>query len=102
MSIDPDFETKHPETGLIRGASFKGLMPTGLTFLYLSAGSNMEIRLKNTELFLVGGTLIKEKVVHLESSLPGDPFFSGRLIFSKAYFASFLTTINNLKITYAN
>lgn len=94
-AMNSSFIDDYPEMGLVKGKSFGGYVPSGLTFLFLSAGKDIRSRLKDVSVFEKSSTLIKEKVIHLETALSGDPFYSGRLIFSKEYFSQFISINQN-------
>jgi hypothetical protein len=102
-NINPEFllerfDGKHSETlnaGLTSGYNFKGLLPTGFTFLYL-VSENIDERLRALAFLREDGKLIREKIIHLEDTTPGDPPLSGRLILSHSFFQLF-TSKNNIQ-----
>ena len=93
--VKRNYPAEFPEIGL----SFKenAVIPTGLTFLFLVSGRNIEQRLKAALLLQGNTTLIKEKVIYLEEASSENVFYSGKLIFSKAYFDVF-TSIQNVNL----
>jgi hypothetical protein len=100
-SIDRDFSLEYPEIGLVNGYDFAGFVPTGLTFLFLMAGRNIEQRLNYSNLLRPDSFLFKEKVIHLERAKPSDPIHCGRLILSNSYFDLFTGNSKKEKTKYS-
>jgi len=67
------------------GHNYKGLLPTGLTFLFLMAGSNMNLRLKLQHLLSSRNVLAEHNVVSLEPHYKGEPCFSGKIMMSESF-----------------
>jgi hypothetical protein len=83
------FVSHFPQTGLLRDPALHRFIPSGLTFLFIVAGNDLEKKLSLLPLLSLNGVLIKEKVIFLEKYLPGSPFYSGKLLFSEEYFSIF-------------
>jgi hypothetical protein len=69
-----------PEFGAVSGINFSGFIPSGLTYMYLVAGYDLEARLEAQQIFTEGHVLARENVLTLESHYQGEPSLSGRLI----------------------
>lgn len=90
-NVMSDYTKEFPE--ILLANSPGGTLATGLTFLFLMAGRNTEQRLRASMVFQKDTALIKEKVLRLESTVPGNIFYSGKIILSESYFKMF-TAIN--------
>ena len=75
-----------PEFGGVKGTTYRSMMPTGETVLFLLRGSDMAERLEVMEkLFSPDSVLIKNRVLTLEEAKDGEPDMSGRLSISKDF-----------------
>lgn len=94
---------KLPQIGLIMSQKLNCLVPTGLTFLFIAGGSNIEQRLNASCLLRQENLMLKEKVIHIEPTQSGDPMYSGTLILSHTYFELFISPVQNIAlINYLN
>lgn len=78
-----------PKIGGVRGKNFRGFMPTGQTFLFLSGSDNWKDIQEAQEIFWSNNVLVKKKVLWLEDLQPGEPLMSGRIILSQDYIETF-------------
>ena len=78
-----------PKIGGVRGKNYRGFMPTGQTFLFLSGADNWKDSQDAQEIFWSSHTLGKKKVLWLEELQPGEPVMSGRIILSQDYIETF-------------
>jgi hypothetical protein len=89
-----------PEFGGVKGANYRGIIPTGETALFLLAGMQLDMRMKYA-LWLQGepvqingavkNTIFQAGVVELEEMKEGEPAMSGRLTLSQSWLTQFLT-----------
>ncbi len=80
------------ELGGVRGINFRGIMPTGFTFLYLVAGINLEKRLKLLSLLLKKNSALFEKeIILLEAPKTGDPVGAETILVHPAYLKVLIT-----------
>jgi len=80
-----------PEFGGVRGASHRGLLPTGETAQYVLAGYDLEKRLHVQKLLMVDSVLTLENIVWLDAVKEGEPAMSGRIIISAEWLNKLLT-----------
>lgn len=88
---DGDF----PLFGGLRGVQHRGILPTGETWMYFCCGDNTEQRItfiQNIPTYLSDPA----SLLIIEPSLTGEPFLSGRLVFSNLFRKQF----QNLKLVY--
>lgn len=78
-----------PKIGGVRGKNFRGFMPTGQTYLFLSGADNWKDTAEAQEIFWSNQTLGKKKVLWLEDLQSGEPIMSGRIIVSQDYIETF-------------
>ena len=74
-----------PQIGCSRGKSFRGLLPTGETVLFLLAGNDGAKRIQVQQLFSADHWFAKDHVVWLEQVPEGEPRMSGRIILSQDF-----------------
>lgn len=80
-----------PLIGCVKGAQFRGLLPTGETFLFLLGGLDLSDRIQKMPLLGEEHLFAKRQVLWLESPPEGEPTMSGRLVLSQEYIDLFLT-----------
>lgn len=85
----------YPPMGGVRGANFRGFIPTGETALFILAGEDPGKRLEVQTLFDKNHLFATNQVLRIEEAPAGEPHFSGRLVLSGEYLELFL----NGKIT---
>lgn len=68
-----------PEFGGVRGASHRGLLPTGETAQFILAGDDLEKRLEVQRLFSSDHWFARERILWLEPVPAGEPVMSGRI-----------------------
>lgn len=78
-----------PKIGGVRGKNFRGFLPTGQTFLFLSGTDNWKDSQDAQEIFWSSHMLGKKKVLWLEDLQTGEPYMSGRIILSQDYIETF-------------
>ncbi len=83
---DGDF----PQLGGVRGKQHRGFLPTGETFLFLIAASNIEKRFTAQHLFHEGHFFSKQRIVYLEAPQSGEPLMSGKLTLAQDYVDLFI------------
>jgi len=74
----------YPLAGGIRGTQHRGIMPTGETWMYCCCGRDTDKRvgfIQSIPQYLSTPSAL----LNIEPALPGEPFLSGRLVFS-SYF----------------
>ena len=69
-----------PEFGGVKGASHRGILPTGETAQFILAGNDIEKRLEVQGILGSDHWFMKEHILWLESVREGEPAMSGRLI----------------------
>jgi len=75
-----------PALGGVKGANYRGFLPTGETVQFLLGGStNLNRRLEVQRIFGSGHFFNKERILYLEEMKPGEPVSSGRLILDPEY-----------------
>ncbi len=77
-------EGDFPMIGGVRGTQHRGIMPTGETWMYCCCKSNLDKRMafiQSIPQYLQHPTAL----LNIEAAQPGEPFLSGRLVFS-SYF----------------
>ncbi|MDF2188605.1 ATP-binding protein [Paraflavitalea sp. CAU 1676] len=77
-------EGDFPLAGGIRGNQHRGIMPTGETWMYCCCGNDTAKRVEFIQTIPVYLSL-PNSLLNIEAALPGEPFLSGRLVFS-SYF----------------
>lgn len=80
-----------PLIGCVKGTQFRGLLPTGETFLFLLAGLDLSARIQKMPLLGEDHLFAKRQVLWLEAPPEGEPSMSGRLVLSQEYIDLFLT-----------
>lgn len=81
--------------GKISGEMFKGLLPTGLLYLYLMAGNNMSIRLELIgKIFSNSFYLIHQDIIRPLPVSEAEPILSNVIVMDKGYLLKFITNIN--------
>lgn len=71
-----------PALGGVKGANYRGFLPTGDTVLFLLGGSGGDLR-RRLDVQRVFGSqhfFVKERILYLEDMKPGEPISSGKLI----------------------
>jgi AAA+ superfamily predicted ATPase len=69
-----------PEFGGVKGASHRGLLPTGETAQFILAGRNLEKRLEIQRLLSSDHWFARQHLLWLEPVPTGEPVMSGRLV----------------------
>ncbi|MEE4000770.1 ATP-binding protein [Tenacibaculum sp. FZY0031] len=80
-----------PEFGGVKGKSYRGILPTVETALYILSGNYIVNRLLNRAYILYENRLIKNKIIVVEKVSEGEPLTSAKLILSEEYTHLFLT-----------
>jgi len=80
-----------PLIGCVKGTQFRGLLPTGDTFLFLMAGLDLSARIEKMQLFSESHFYAKRHVLWLETPQEGEPATSGKIVMSQEYIDLFLT-----------
>jgi AAA+ superfamily predicted ATPase len=80
-----------PQFGGQRGKNHRGFLPTGETVLFILAGNDLEKRFECEQIFSEDHLFSKLKVLYLETPLPGEPRYSGKVILSPEYIELFTT-----------
>ena len=80
-----------PEFGGVRGKSYRGILPTVETALYVFSGNYIGGRLLNRNYILYDNRLVKNKIITIESIPNEEPFTSAKLILAEEYVHLFLT-----------
>ncbi len=75
-------DAEMPSMGGIRGTQFRGILPTGETWMSLVCGDSVDARIKFIQ-DIPAYVCAENTLLHLEPNLPGEPFLSGKLSFSK-------------------
>lgn len=70
------------EFGGVKGANHRGFIPTGETAIFLLAGNDINSRIQAMKYFNHEYILKRNNILHLEKTNDGEPFLSGRIIFS--------------------
>lgn len=81
----------YPEIGGWRGKSHRGLLPTGDTVLFILGGTSLKSRLQYQTLFGPQHPLVRQQVLSLQLSEPGEPMMSGHLVLAQDYIDLFIT-----------
>ena len=69
-----------PEFGGVKGASHRGILPTGETAQFVLAGDDLEKRLAIQQILSSDHWLAQESILWLEPVREGEPMMSGRLV----------------------
>lgn len=69
-----------PQIGGTRGKTFRGMLPTGETAVFLLAGTDRALRKKARGIFAEEHTFTRNRVLWLETVPHGEPIMSGRII----------------------
>jgi AAA+ superfamily predicted ATPase len=69
-----------PEFGGVRGASHRGILPTGETAQFVVAGGNLEKRLAVRRTLSSDHWFARRRILWLEPVRDGEPLMSGRLV----------------------
>jgi hypothetical protein len=69
-----------PEFGGVKGASHRGILPTGETAQFILAGDDLEKRLAVQRLFSSEHWFAQKHIIWLEPVREGEPAMSGRLV----------------------
>lgn len=78
-------EGDYPEIGGVRDSASRAFLPTGETAAYLLAGNDWDRRFSVQELLMPDGWLASRGIVVMESSAPGAPLLSGRLLLAREW-----------------
>jgi AAA+ superfamily predicted ATPase len=68
------------EFGGVKGASHRGILPTGETVQFILAGNNLEKRLAVQHILSADHWFSQQRILWLEAVREGEPTMSGRLI----------------------
>lgn len=90
IHIDPDLlRTTHliqnqeiNAFGVLQGKNFKGAIPSGLTWLFIVAGKDIEKRLSVLS-NLKNNRILAREIVRIESGFAAEPFLNGPLVFNE-------------------
>ncbi|MCC5612362.1 ATP-binding protein [Nostoc sp. CHAB 5834] len=88
------------EFGGIKGKNHGGFLPTGETALFLLAGHDLDQRIRRQAYLLHDSPLIRQGILRLELTEPGEPLLSGALTVTSEY-ATMLTTGERSKPDYS-
>jgi hypothetical protein len=77
-------EGDFPLAGGVRGTQHRGIMPTGETWMYFCCGHDTDKRINFIQ-SIPQYLSAPSALLNIEAALPGEPFLSGRLVFS-SYF----------------
>ncbi|QHS63700.1 ATP-binding protein [Chitinophaga agri] len=80
-----------PLIGCVKGTQFRGLLPTGDTFLFLLAGTDLSGRIEKMAYFSESHVFAKRHVLWLDKPEQGEPVMSGKIVLSQEYIDLFLT-----------
>lgn len=81
-----------PPMGGVKGANFRGLLPTGETAQFVLGGwSNLKRRTEIQQVFANDHFFFREGILYLEEMKPGEPVSSGKLILAPEYVERFTT-----------
>ena len=80
-----NFDMPFTEFGGWKAEKHKGFLPTGETAIFLLAGTDLAKRFSLIRLFDKDHFLVREKIIYLDRSVPGEPMLSGSLQLSKEY-----------------
>jgi len=84
------------ETGGIQGENYRGIIPTGLTFLYIAAGNNFFKRLQTLQLLMAKNSILfTQNIIDLPINTQNDPVASTPITIHQAYLQVLVT--NELK-----
>jgi hypothetical protein len=75
-------EQIYTEFGGKKGKSHTGFLPTGETFMFILAGTDLEMRFRLLSLFHEGHIFFKEKFIWLDDVEKGEPFLNGYIVAS--------------------
>lgn len=79
------------EMGGVKGANYRGMLPTGETAQFILGGDLLGTRLHIQKLLTQDSALIKENILSIEEVKEGEPVMSGRLILSAEWLNRLLT-----------
>lgn len=77
-------DTDMPSIGGLRGTQYRGILPTGETWMSICCGDNHDERIKfiqSIPSYLSSST----SLLQIEPNISGEPFLSGKLSFSKYF-----------------
>lgn len=74
-----------PLIGGMKGGNSQTFLPTGETVVFLLAGNDLQRRLEVQKIFGSQHYLVKDKILYLEETKPGEPITSGTLILDAEY-----------------
>lgn len=77
-------EGDFPLAGGIRGTQHRGILPTGETWMYFCCGNDTAMRIQFIQ-SIPQYLSLPSALLNLEPASPGDPFLSGRLVFSACF-----------------
>lgn len=79
-----------PQIGGTRGKHFRGFIPTGETFLFIIAGTEIKSRIEASIWLHPDSRLFTMKIIHLEPVATGEPAASGKITIDQEYLEWFL------------
>lgn len=79
------------EMGGVKGANYRGMLPTGETAQFILGGNDLTQRMMVQKLMQQNNALVKEGILQLEELKEGEPAMSGRLILSAEWLNKVLT-----------
>src|SRR4051794_28260955 len=68
------------EFGGVKGASHRGILPTGETAQFVLAGDDLEKRLSVLQILSSDHWIAQERILWIEPVREGEPLMSGRLV----------------------
>jgi|ERR1041385_3232595 hypothetical protein len=74
---------------------YKGIVPTGQTFLFLAAGKNKRLRFEVQSLLVKDHLFARQQILGILPSLEGEPIYSGKIIMSEFYVEFFTLGIQS-------
>ncbi|WP_240676251.1 ATP-binding protein [Botryobacter ruber] len=74
-----------PEMGGVKGASHRGMLPTGETVQFILAGDSLADRLRITRYFSSDHFFYRHQILSLEPVKEGEPRMSGRIILAQEF-----------------
>jgi len=91
LGHDGNLFFKDEVTGGSKGELFRGILPTGLTFIYLVAGNNLEKRIICMNFLLMKNSkLFENAVIDMDENLSFEPFGSGRIRLNHEFLKVFI------------
>ena len=93
----PSYSKNLNELGGVTSENFRGFIPTGLTWLFLLAGHNLQKRMEVLTGLNANHFLIKERIIMFNATHPHEPVLSGAIGINPDWLR--LLTIGDIQIT---